>query len=118
MKRTIEINKTKLWCVSPSVKTELTDDDGNYTGEFTSTFGTPTVVYLSLYPFSGAISEQIFGKDASFDMIAVSNSVDLSKDSLLFLTEPVSNYATTYDYRVRDIKASKNTKQYGLTRRT
>lgn len=116
--RTLERNKTKLWMVDVTGVTESTDIDGFKTGDFVKTYSTPVVIYLSLYPANGKIVEDIFGRDASLDMVAVSNDVVLTKNTLLFLTAPVSNYLTTYDYKVDRINISLNTKQYGLLRRT
>lgn len=112
--RTLERNKIKLWCISPSGTEEVKDADGFFTGEVIKIYGSPQVIYLNIAPSIGAIVEDIFGKDASFDMIAITNEVVLSKDSLLFLNEPTSNYDTTYDYSVQQIKKSLNTYQYGL----
>ena len=114
--RTLKRNEVKLWYVAPTSKVEQTDSNGHYTGEFVSTFGTPVVVYLPLYPFGGQIARAMFGKDASLDMVSVSNNVELAKDGLLFLTQPTANYATTYTYKVDVINKSLNTFSYGLTR--
>lgn len=118
MRRTLAINQTKFWAIDPASKTEAVDSAGFKTGEFVTTFGTPYEIYLSVYPNIGAIVAQIFGKDYSPDNLAVSNSVDLQKDTLLFLSQPVANYATTYDYRIDKRMASLNTFQYGLKART
>ena len=67
-----------------------------------------------MYPSNGRIVEAIFGKDYSCDMVAVSNEINFSKDGLLFLTEPTSDYATTFDFKVDNIKKSLNTFAYGL----
>lgn len=112
--RNLNLNLTKLWKVESSGLTDLKDSDGNYTGERIKAYSTPTQIALNIYPSNGTIAEQIFGKDASFDMVAVSNTVVLGKDTLLFLTQPTSNYDTTYDYSVSKINKSKNTYNYGL----
>lgn len=120
MRRTLGINKTKLWVVEPTAEIEAIDEDGNYTGEITNLYSAPTAIYLTLYPSNGAIVEQLFGKDASLDMVAVSNDIELTKDSLLFLTEPSleSDFSKTYDYAVSNLKRSLNTFQYGLRKKT
>lgn len=115
--RTLDKNKTKLWVVNSSGTTEMIDSDGFYTGEVVKSYGVPSTIYLHLYPSGGEITEKLFGKDSSFDMLAVSNNVILTKDSLLFLDEPLSNYDITYDYRVSEILKSLNTYNYGLKKR-
>jgi len=116
--RTLGINKTKLWLVRQSGVTDNFDSDGFKTGEKIKVYSTPTIVYINIYPSNGKIVEQIFGKDYSCDMMAVSNEVHLLKDDLLFLSLPVSNYDETYDYRLDKINKSINTTNYGLRMRT
>lgn len=112
--RTLNKNKTKLWYVEPAGMVDVLDSDGFKTGEKKSVFGLPTIVYLQLSPSNGDIVEQIFGKESSLDMISVSTDVVLSKFGLLFLTEPINKYDTTYDYKVVEIKKSLNSYNYGL----
>ena len=116
--RTLNINKTKLWFVKVASSEEAVDSDGFLTGEIIDTYTDPSVIFLAIYPAVGSIVEQIFGKDTSFDMMAVSNEVELTPDTLLFLSEPTGDYYTTYDYRVSTIKKSINTTQYGLQKRS
>lgn len=116
--RTLDRNKSIIWTVEPIGRTPLLDYEGYDTGESIVTFGLPNKVSISMYPSSGAIVEQIFGKDVSLDMIAVSNELVFTENTLLFLNEPVENYDTTYDYRVSAIKKSINTNNYGLRQRT
>lgn len=117
MRRTLNINKSKFWLVEVTGHTDEVDGDGFRTGEIIYTYSAPIEVWLTTYPSNGAIIEQLFGKDAQLDMVAVSSSISLNKDSLLFNNEPVSNYYTTYDYRVSNIKRSLNVFQYGLRSR-
>lgn len=117
--RTLELNKTKVWIIEPLDRVELLDSDGFKTGEYTMGYAIPKEVNLALYPSNGAIVEQIFGKDASYDMMAVSNDIVLTTDSLVFLTSPPDvNIYNTYNYRVSAIKHSLNTYNYGLRMRT
>lgn len=112
--RTLERNKLKLWYVEPIENVEVVDSDGYYTGETKSSFGTPKVIYLNIYPYNGDINSDIFGKNKSFDMIGISNNLDLKENGLLFLSEPIVNKYLDYDYTVSAIKKSLNTTQYGL----
>jgi len=116
--RTLEVNKSKLWLVNPVAHVPLLDSEGFDTGETTVSYSEPLEIMINIYPSGGAVQEQIFGKDSSFDMIALSNEIVLTKDSLLFLSLPVSNFAKTYDYDVASIKKSINTYNYGLKART
>lgn len=116
--RTLEKNKVTLWVVSPTGSNNEIDEDGNMTGEKITTYNQPIEVKLSLYPAGGEITEQMFGKDTSIDMISVSSEVILTPDSLLFETLPTSDFRKTYTYRVNRISKSLNTYAYGFTRRT
>jgi len=115
--RTLEKNKTSLWLVTSTGYTDKVDIEGNKTGDKVKTFSTPVSVRLSIYPATGEIIEAVFGKDASMDMVAVSTDVVLTKDSLLFETQPSSNYTETYTYKVTNIQHSINGYRYGLSRR-
>lgn len=115
--RTLVKNKRPLWLVNITGTTDKTDSDGNYTGEVVPTYSTPVKIMIDYLPSNGAVVEQIFGKDYSCDMVAVSNDVVLTKNSLLFYSQPSSNYDKTYDLKVKDIKPSLNTYYYGLVGR-
>lgn len=116
--RTLEKNKTKLWRVTPLSKVEVVDINGFLTGEYTTTFSTPEIVYIALFPANGKIKNDLFGKDYQCDKLAVSNNVVLTELDLLFLSAPVSNYESTYIYRVDKINQSLNTYNYALRNST
>lgn len=116
--RTLNKNKVVLWLVEPTGTYEAIDSEGFLTGEIIKQYGTPIKISINLYPSFGEIVEQIFGKDASYDMLAVSNEIILTKESLLFYNEPLTNFDKTYDFRIDDIKKSLNTMNYGLRSRT
>lgn len=113
-----KLNLVKLWEVHPISKTEIVDENGFRTGEFTITYSAPKIVRLTLYPNMGTIVQRIFGMDYSCDKIAVSPYLNFQIDALLFRTEPVNNYATTYDYRLDKKQSVLHTNYYGLTGRT
>ena len=116
--RTLEKNEIKCWRVYPTIYVDEIDSEGFYTGNKIPSFGIPTEISISMYPFDGSINRQPFGTDCSFDMLATSNNVVLDKDTLLYYTMPTSNFETTYDFRVDKINKSINTYQYGLVART
>ena len=116
MKRTLELNKQPLWTTFPTHEIDDVDMDGNFTGHKTKIYGTPVPINLNLYPSTGDITEQIFGKNITVDMIAVSSDVELNEDSIIFLSNPSD--ISKYDYFVTAIKRSKNVFNYGLRKRT
>ncbi len=115
--RTLEKTKIKLWVVDVLGVVDELDSDGFYTGHKIKQYSEPRLVKMSLYPSNGSIVQNIFGTECNFDKIGVSTDVVLNEDSLLFLSEPTGNYATTYDYKVVNIKSSFNIHNYGLARR-
>lgn len=116
--RCLERNKIKLWLVEKTGKLPVVDSEGFETGESTTQYSVPQIIYIGLQPATGNIVERIFGKDVSLDMLSSTTDVILTKDSLLFLSEPVSNYGTTYDYSISAINKSLNGYTYGLKERT
>ena len=116
--RTLELNKSKLWYVSPLGTTENVDADGFLTGEIVQSYSSPKLIKINIYPSNGTIMSQLFGEDANYDKIAVSNEIDLDTESLLFLSEPSLDYESTYDFKVSSKVKSLNTINYGLRSRT
>lgn len=115
--RTLNRNKTTVWYVQPSGFQEVVDANGFFTGETRKTYGIPVKLDIHLYPSDGIVMEQIFGRDADFSKLAVSETY-LSKDTLLFLSIPTGNPEMTYDYIVDRNKKSLNHNNYGLRSRT
>lgn len=118
--RTLEKNKSNLWYVYKTGEHDEVDDNGHYTGVSIKTFSTPTKVEINIYPSGSTIVEQTFGKDASLDMVAVSNDLEFEIDGLLFESEPLvtDDYTQTYTYSIDRLAKSLNTITYGLKRRT
>ena len=115
--RTLELNKSTLWLVNPTGEVDEVDGDGFYTGSKTISYSTPIEIKINIFPATGEITEEVFGKNASLDMIGITTDLELQIGSLLFLTQPVSNYYSTYDFSVSMIKKSLHVKRYGLKRR-
>lgn len=116
--RSLNKNMTKLWMVRPTGTTEETDGDGFYTGHKITSYSVPLIIYMNIMPTNGTISNEIFGNDNNFDKIGNSCSIELEPNDLLFLTAPIKNYYTTYDYSVSRINSSINNFVYGLRKRT
>ena len=68
---------------------------------------------MILYPATSEVLEESFGVTSKLDMITTSN-VQLKKQSLIFLSEPIGDYDLTYDFKVTMILPSLNHTQYGL----
>lgn len=116
--RNLNKNKYKFWTVTPTGFEEVEDEDGFKTGEYIKTYTELKEIKISIYPSDGAITSRLFGKDYSCDFIAVSNNIELDKDSLLFksIPESISDYEN-YDFRIDKISPSLNSFSYGLKAR-
>lgn len=112
----MELNKVSMWIVNNIGQQDAVDGDGNYTGELTTAYSTPTRIRLPLYPYLGDVHNELFGKDVDCDMITVSE-VKIPVDSLLFYNMPLSNYFESYDYVVVSVKESLNVNRYALRKK-
>ena len=110
--RTLNINKITLWKVDVTGFTDETDVDGNFTGEQIPVYSAPVKIRVMLYPITGRIKRDFLGVIHDEDYVIATNDVLLDKDALLFRTEPVSDYDTTFDYMVISILKSINTTLY------
>jgi len=115
--RSLSINQTQLWYVRPNGYTDILDDDGNKTGEKDYTYDGPHQILLTLYPVNGVVLKDSGGKFLEIDYTATSTEVALSKNDLLFKTEPVGDFDTTYDMLVKNILPSLNSYTYLLESR-
>ena len=115
--RDLQKNTFQIWCVNPSVRTEVMDGE-YHTGEYKSTCGTPRKARISMYPANARITEELFGKNVALDMIASSSTLDFPADTLIFMSSPSGDYSKTYDYKVSAISPSINSTTYGLKKRT
>lgn len=111
--RNLELNKTNVWYVDCIGETNVLDDEGYDTGEKEPIYSVPIPTRLILYPATGEVLEESFGVTSKIDMVTVSD-IKLKPQSLIFLSEPISNYDLTYDFKVSKILPSLNHTQYGL----
>lgn len=105
-----------LWYVECIGTTEVKDDDGYFTGEVRKLYGEPVRFGLHLYPSGGIIMEELFGRDADFSKLAISEKY-FSKNTLLFLDTPIEPYEEHYDFMIERNKQSMNHNNYGLRSR-
>lgn len=110
-------NTFPIWYVYPSDEPQEVMDGSLHTGEYRNVFSDPVEARISMYPATTKITDELFGKVDSVDMIASSSTLNFSKDTLIFTSEPIGEYAKTYDYSISAIAPSLNTKTYGLKKR-
>ena len=113
--RDLKKNTSPIWYTTPT-KTEVMSGS-LHTGEYKSTSPPPVKADLSMYPANANVIHELFGTEDTVDMISSSTTLDFSKDTLIFLSEPTGDYAKTYDYSISAISPSLNVKTYGLKKR-
>ena len=134
--RTLRLNESELWLVSPTGYTDKLDENGYRTGEKVLIYSIPERIRISLYPNNGAV--KTFGKGVAVeaDYLAVTTTFKLKEDDLLFNLDPSAVWGTStypwedmeeawngeyaedlskdYDYKVSNILESLNGNRYGL----
>ena len=111
-------NKIKIWYSNDRTETDEISDNGYYTGNTIFKYENVKPIKINLYPTSGEITEEIFGKNCNFDAIACTIGSPFNENTILFLNEPTSEtiLERDYDYYIGSINKSLNFTQYGLVR--
>ena len=111
--RTVQRNKRELWYSLYNGETELTDSNGDYTGETEITYSAPVMIRANVSPATGQSSIEMFGNFTDYDRVLVTDDVDIpiNENSVVFLeSSPVitGNKISNYDYEVRRVARSFN----------
>jgi len=89
--RDLRRNRRKLWYATYKNKIEETDENGDYTGEFTAGYSEPVVFYASLSAGKGDVENSPFGVDVDFTrtISTVNLKLPITETSLIWHeTEP------------------------------
>ena len=99
--RTAQRNKREIWYALYNGVTDVVDDDGNYTGEQTVSYGTPTLARMNMSGGRGQAEIELFGVDNPFTRTAVTDDLTtpFNTDTIFWfeadpLTDP-HNYRCT-----------------------
>ena len=110
--RCLARNLRSFWIVPFEGETELTDSDGNYTGETAIRYGTPVKAYGNISTATGSVGFEVFGRSEDYDRLIVCDDPNLpiTETDVLFVDSPVSykDGVPQYDYFVRRIARSLN----------
>ena len=111
--RTVQRNKRGLWYALYQGETELTDADGNYTGETAVTYSPPVQIRANVSPATGQSDLEMFGNLTDYDRVIVTDEVDIpiNENSVLFVdTVPIisAEGLSGFDYMVRRVAKSFN----------
>lgn len=108
-------NKTKFYYASYIGETEIADEYGNITGEYTLAYGKPTKTFGNVSAAQGEMQSRQFGESESYEKVIVldERDVPLDEHSILWVdTLPHLNEDgstdTPHDYIVKKIARSLN----------
>lgn len=109
--RTSQRNKRDVWYALYSGETELTDSNGNYTGETEVTYATPVKIRANVSPATGQSNLEMFGNLTDYDRVVVTDqvSIPIDENSVLWIdAAPTENGVDGYNYIVRRVARSFN----------
>ena len=113
--RCMTLNKTKFYCAAYIGETEITDENGNGTGEYNLAYKNPIKTYGNVSAAQGEMQNRQFGESESYDKVIVLDDKDtpineysiLWVDTLPHLNDDGST-DTPHDYVVRKVARSLN----------
>ena len=113
-------NKRKFYYCTYQGKTAITDDYGNYTGEYKLTYSTATSVWGNISPAQGEIQVEQFGNALEYDKVIVLDNptTPIDENTVLFIDkEPeYSDGVPLYDYFVRKVARSLNSVSIAISK--
>ena len=113
--RTTQRDKRTIWYALYEGVSEVVDDDGNYTGEYTVSYSTPTKTRMNISGGRGQAAIEAFGIDNPFTMSAVTDDLTtpFNTDTIFwFGVTPGATYdAVAHNYKCTGIARTIN----GLT---
>ena len=113
--RALERNKTTLYYALHTGITEVLDEYGLFTGQYTVGYSAPVETRVNVSPARGASSLEQFGITEQYDKVLVTDDMDcpIAEDSVLWIdTMPVldeeGKTETPHDYYVVRVAKSLN----------
>ena len=108
-------NKTSFYYAKYTGLSEIIDEYGNATGQYTVTYDNPILMQGNISPVQGALQTQLFGAWENFDRVIVLDDVHhpLDEYSILWvdtvpLIEDDGSTTTPHDYVVTKVARSLN----------
>ena len=71
--RTLKRNQTPIWYAQYQRQVELTDADGNYTGEQVAIYGPPSMMMANVSPTTGQSYAESFGYLKDYDRVLMTD---------------------------------------------
>lgn len=105
--RCLDRNKKSFYYATYQGMSKLTDDNGNFTGEYGITYSEPIQVWGNISPASGSVYSNPFGLTEGYDKIIVMADSDfpIAETSVLWVDNDITK---SFDYRIVRIARSLN----------
>lgn len=106
--RTTQRDKRPVWYAFYEGVTELTDDSGNYTGEYTVAYTTPVKAYMNVSGGRGQADIALFGLTQTFARTATTEDLDTPFNTETVFWIETDHETEPFDYRVVAISRTIN----------
>lgn len=106
--RSLLRNKIKVYYANYLGKVEATDDDGNYTGEYISSYTDPKMLKINTSAASGDISTQLFTPTLNYDRVLLTDDTSLDVDENTVFWIEADPYTEPFNYVVKKKAKSLN----------
>jgi len=111
-------NALTFYYAQYSGKTEMTDEDGLKTGEYTLTYGTPTMMRANISASRGQADVDMFGVDTKYSKTIVTTDMNcpINENSRLWIgiTPTTGQVSNPHNYRVVRVAKSLNSISYAI----
>ena len=129
--RTLKRNQTPIWYAQYQRQVELTDADGNYTGEQVAIYGPPSMMMANVSPTTGQSYAESFGYLKDYDRVIMTDWMECPIDEntvLWYDKEPETipapggnpgdtvKSSTGFNYIVRRVAKSLNSIAIAISR--
>lgn len=115
-------NKSAFYYASYTGQTEIVDEYGNATGQYSVTYGEPIKAFGNVSAAQGEMETRQFGENESYDKVIVLDDVNTPIDeySILWVdTPPIidgGSTATPHDYVVKKVARSLNSASIAISK--
>lgn len=103
----LERNRIQFWYSLYLGKTEIKDEYGNATGQYTINRAEPVVAYGNISPARGQSTDNQFGEALKYDKVIVLEDTPIDEFSVLWVDTPYAS-GVPHDYEVSKVARSLN----------
>lgn len=115
--RTLERNKQKIYIANYTGRSDITDSNGLYTGEFELKYTTPYEAKVNVSSSKGEASVELFGTDLNYSSVIVSDrDLGVDENSILWVGKDAysGSFITPHNYIVASVSKSLNSYVYAI----